>query len=225
MKSTRRAAYLLCAAGATVLLSSCGQKPQQKAEAFVATYTKEYQRLSYDVNKAEWLTNTHIVEGDTMTAYKDRMAKEAYAQFTGSTENIETTKKFLEHRAEFPDILNRQLDYILYEAANQPASAGDLVKKRIKVETEAVQKLYGYDYKIDGKSVTTNEIDDILRDETNLDKRRAAWDTSQMVGKNLRDDLALRGDRPIRNMRSQQRFPHDGGNAQHRVARRLRRPR
>ncbi len=191
MKSTRRAAYLLCTASATFLLSSCGQKPEKKAEAFVATYTTEFQRLSYDVNKAEWAANTHIVEGDTMTAYKDRMAKEAYAQFAGSMENIETTKKFLEHRAEFPDILNRQLDYILYEAANQPASAGDLVKKRIKVETEAVQKLYGFDYKIDGKSVTTNQIDDILRDETNLDKRRAAWDASKEVGKNLRDDLAL----------------------------------
>src|SRR5262244_2866388 len=141
MKSTRRAAFVLCA-GAVGLLAACAQKPEKKAEAFVATYTKEYQRLSYDVNKAEWAVNTHIVEGDTMTAYKDRMAKEAYAQFAGSTENIETTKKFLEHRKEFPDILNRQLDYILYEAANQPASAADLVKKRIKVETEAVQKLY-----------------------------------------------------------------------------------
>src|SRR5512135_1783615 len=126
MKSTRRAAYLLCAAGMTMLFSACAQKPEKKAEAFVATYTKEYQRLSYDVNKAEWAVNTHIVEGDTMTAYKDRVAKETYAQFAGSTENIETTKKFLEHRKEFPDILNRQLDYILYEAANQPASAADL---------------------------------------------------------------------------------------------------
>src|SRR5262249_1714471 len=95
MKLPRRAACLLCAAGATILLSSCAQKPEKKAEAFVATYTKEYQRLTYDVNKAEWAVNTRIVEGDTMTAYKDRMAKEAYAQFAGSTENIETTKRFL----------------------------------------------------------------------------------------------------------------------------------
>jgi peptidyl-dipeptidase A len=191
MKSTRRVACLLCASAAIALLSSCGQKPEKKAEAFVATYTKEYQRLNYEVSKAEWATNTHIVEGDTMNAHNSRAAKETYAQFTGSTENIDATKKFLEHRAEFPDILNRQLDYMLYEAANNPASVSDLVKKRIKVETEAVEKLYGYDYQIDGKSVSTNEIDDILRDETNLDKRRVAWETSKGVGKNLRDDLVL----------------------------------
>jgi peptidyl-dipeptidase A len=134
MISTRRAAFLLCAAA---LLSSCAQKPEKKAQAFVDTYTKEFQRLNYDVSKAEWASQTHIVEGDTVNAHNSRMAKETYAQFTGSQENIDATKKFLEHRAEFPDLLNRQLDYILYEAANNPASAGDLVKKRIKVETEA----------------------------------------------------------------------------------------
>ena len=175
MISTRRAAYLLCAAGATALFSSCAQKPEKKAEAFVATYTTEYQRLSYEVSKAEWASNTHIVEGDTMNAFHSRMAKETYAQFTGSTENIDATKKFLEHRAEFPDILNRQLDYILYEAANNPASVSDLVKKRIKVETEAVEKLFGFDFKIGGKSVTPNDIDEILRTSTNLDERLAAW--------------------------------------------------
>ncbi|HET6348715.1 MAG TPA: M2 family metallopeptidase [Candidatus Krumholzibacteria bacterium] len=189
MKSTRRAAYLLCAGAVVVLMASCGEKPEKKAQAFVDAYTKDYQRLSYDVNLAEWASNTRIVEGDTVNAHNSRVAKEAYAQFTGSAENIDATKKFLEHRAEFPKILDRQLDYILYEAANNPASVSDVVKKRIKVETDAVEKLYGYDYKLDGKSVSTNQIDDILRDETNLDKRLAAWETSKGVGKVLRDDL------------------------------------
>lgn len=191
MNPTRTAAFLLCTIGASALLSSCAQKPEKKAEAFVATYSKEYQRLSYEANKAEWASNTHIVEGDTVNAYHSRMAQEAMAQFTGSTANIDAIRGFLEHRKEFPDILNRQLDDMLYEAANNPASVSDLVKKRIKVETEAVEKLYGYDYKIDGKSVTTNQIDDILNGETNLDKRLAAWEASKGVGKNLRDDLAL----------------------------------
>jgi peptidyl-dipeptidase A len=192
MNSTRRAALrLLCATAALAVIAGCGQKPEKKAEAFVSTYNKEYQRLGYEMGKAEWETNTHIVEGDTTNAYRSRMAKETLAQFTGSTENIDATRKFLEHRAELPDKLNRQLDYILYEAANNPVAVSDLVKKRIKVETEAVEKLYGYDFQIDGTSVTTNQIDDILRGETDLDKRLAAWETSKGVGRNLRDDLAL----------------------------------
>jgi peptidyl-dipeptidase A len=192
MKSTLRAAtYLFCAVAAAAALSSCGKKPQEKAESFVAAYNKEYQRLGYEVSKAEWETNTHIVEGDTLNAYNSRMAKETMARFTGSTANIEQTRKLLDHREELPDPLVRQLDYILYEAANNPESVSDLVKKRIKVETEAVEKLYGYDFKIDSVSVTTNQIDELLRSETNLDKRLAAWETSKGVGRSLRDDLTL----------------------------------
>jgi len=182
---------LLCATAAIALLASCGQKTEQKAETFLSAYNKEYQRLTYDVSKAEWASNTHIVEGDTMNAYHSRMAKETYAQFTGSTENIDQAKAFLEHKDELTDKTVRQLNYVLYEAANNPVAVSDLVKKRIKVETEAVEKLYGYDYQINGKSISTNEIDDMLRTETNLDKRLAAWETSKGVGKNLRDDLVL----------------------------------
>jgi len=189
--SRRDALRLVCATAMTALIISCGQKPEKKAQAFLDTYNQEYQRLGYEVSKAEWETNTHIVEGDTVNAYHSRMAKEAAAQFTGSAENIETTQKLLERREKLSDKVVRELDYVLYEAANNPQSVSDLVKKRIKVETETVEKLYGYDYQIDGKSVSTNEIDDLLRDETNLDKRLAAWETSKGVGKNLRDDLVL----------------------------------
>jgi peptidyl-dipeptidase A len=143
------------------------------------------------VAKAEWELNTHIVEGDTTNAHRSRMAKEAAALFTGNIENIENTRKYLENRDQLPDKVVRQLDYVLYEAANNPQTVSDIVKKRIKVETEAVEKLFGYDYQIDGKSVSTNEIDDMLRTETDLDRRLVAWETSKGVGRTLRDDLVL----------------------------------
>jgi peptidyl-dipeptidase A len=190
MKSTRRAALLLLLAiAALAALSSCSKSPQQKAESFLTAYNQEYQRLAYDVNKAEWETNTHIVEGDSTNAARSVAAKKAMADFTGNTENIETARKFLEKRAEFPYVLARELDYVLYEGANNPASVADLVKQRLTLETKSVEKLYGYDFQIDGKSVSTNQIDDILRDETNLDRRLAAWETSKGVGRILRDDL------------------------------------
>jgi peptidyl-dipeptidase A len=189
--SHRAVGRLASAVAFAALLAACSEKTEEKAQAFVDTYNQEYQRLGYEVSLAEWELNTHIVEGDTTNAYRSRMAKEAAALFTGNTENIETTRKFLEKREALPDKLVRQLDYILYEAANNPQTVSDVVKQRIKVETEAVEKLFGYDFQIDGKSVSTNDIDDMLRTETDLDKRLAAWETSKGVGRNLRDDLVL----------------------------------
>jgi peptidyl-dipeptidase A len=189
--SQRAVPRLACAVACVALLGACGQKPEQKAQAFLDTYNAEYQRLGYEVSKAEWETNTRIVEGDTTNAYRSRMAKEAFAAFTGNDENIKTIQGFLADKDKLSPKVVKQLEYALYEGANNPQSAADLVKKRIKIETEAVEKLYGYDFQIDGKSVSTNEIDELLRTETNLDKRMAAWETSKGVGRNLREDLVL----------------------------------
>ncbi len=180
-------AVLLVSISAIVM--SCGKSPEQKAQAFVDSYTKTYQKLYYDASLAEWAVNTHIVEGDTTNAYNSRKAQEAMAAFTGSTENIQMARDFLKDRAKLSDLLARQLDAILYEAANNPATVPELVKKRIKVETETVEQLFGFDFKLDGKSVSTNDIDELLRSETDPAKRLAAWESSKEVGKGLKDGL------------------------------------
>jgi peptidyl-dipeptidase A len=188
MKRTLVAVLLVAA---SVMLASCGKKesPEQAAQAFVDSYTAQFQKLYYEASLAEWASNTHIVENDTTNAYRSRMAKEAMAAFTGSTENIEKARGFLAQKDALPDILVRQLNAILYEAANNPQTVPDLVKKRIKVETEMVEKLFGFDFKMDGKSISTNDIDELLRTETNLAKRRAAWSASKEVGVGLKDGL------------------------------------
>jgi peptidyl-dipeptidase A len=60
-----------------------------------------------------------------------------------------------------------------------------------------VDKLYGFDFQINGKSVNTNDIDAILNDETNLKKRLQAWEASKEVGKNLKSGLIK-----LRNLRN-----------------------
>jgi peptidyl-dipeptidase A len=181
---------LIIALAAIIALAGCSSGDvTEQAQKFVDEYTKKYAELQYASAKAEWKSNTHIVEGDTTNAHNTRMANEALAAFTGKVENIEKARKFLESSDELPDILVRQLDTILYQAANNPQTVPDLVKKRIKVETEQVERLYGYDFQLDGQSVTTNEIDDILKMETDLDRRLAAWRTSKEVGRGLKDGL------------------------------------
>ena len=186
MRKNLSAAVLLAAMG---VLASCSKNVEKDAQAFVDTYAQEYVKLALAVNEAEWASNTHIVEGDTMNAHNSKVAKEAYAAFTGNSANIEQTQKFLESRDKLSPLLARQLDAILYEAGNNPQTVADIVKKRIKVETEQVEKLYGFDFQLDGKSVTTNDIDELLRNDNDLNKRLAAWEQSKEVGKNLREGL------------------------------------
>ncbi len=186
---------LLCATGCnnskelSKLDTVAADAVAQSAQKFVDEYTREFMRLQYEAAEAEWASNTKIVEGDTTNSYRTRMANEAYANFTGSTHNIEMAQKFLEEREQLPEILVRQLDAILYAAANNPQTVPQLVKDRIKEETIQVEKLYGFDFSIDGKSVSTNDIDTALKEETDESKRLAAWEASKEVGKGLKDGL------------------------------------
>lgn len=165
-----------------------------QADAFLRQYSTQYQRLYTQSSEAEWRSNTHIVAGDTTNAAATARANQAMAAFTGSTENITRLRELLEHQSELSELQVKQLKAALYNAANSPQTIADVVMRRIKAETAQVEKLYGYDYKYQGKSVTTNDIDEVLRKEKNATKRQAAWEASKAIGPTLKEGLLnLRG--------------------------------
>ena len=174
---------------AGLVLIGCADVPQQ-AQQFLDSYTTEFQKLYYASAKAEWRSNTYIVEGDNSAEEATKAANEALANFTGSKENIETARELLKSKDQLTPIQIKQLEAVLYAAANNPQTVPDLVKARIAAEAEQNKNLFGFDFQIHGESVSTNEIDNILKTETNESKRLAAWEASKEVGKSLKDGLA-----------------------------------
>jgi peptidyl-dipeptidase A len=162
---------------------------QKDAQAFLDSYSKEYARLYYASALASWATNTEIKEGDTVNAYNSRIADEALTAFTGSVDNIEKTRKFLSQKESLTPLQVKQLEVILYTAGSDPQTVADLVKEKIKASIAQTEKLFGFTFKLNGKEVTTNQLDDILKTETDLKKRLAAWESSKEVGKGLKSGL------------------------------------
>lgn len=165
-----------------------------EVDSFLAVYSQEYQKLYYASSQAEWDLNTHIVEGDTVTSQKAEEANGNFAAFTGSAANITAARKYLESKDQLSDLQNRQLDAILYSAGANPQTVKDIVDQKIKAETEQTKGLFGFKFQIDGKPVSTNDIDGILESSTNLKERLAAWEASKEVGAALKPGLEnLRG--------------------------------
>ena len=181
---------------ALVLLSCSDVK--QEAQQYIDGYTDELMSLYYASAEASWKTNTQIVEGDTMNAYEAKQADEALASFMGSIENIENTRKYLEKREQLSDLQVRQLEAILYSAGSNPQTVENLVKEKIKADIAQTETLYGFTYTLDGKEVSTNEIDNILWYNKDLDKRLSAWESSKEVGPGLKNGLEN-----LRNLRNQ----------------------
>jgi peptidyl-dipeptidase A len=183
-----------------LLINSCSNKEkemQQEVQAFLDDYNKKYQKLYYETSKTEWTLNTKIIEGDSTANIASREASEELAKFTGSKENSDKAGKYLKSSNLLTDLQVRQLKKILYNAAANPEAAGETVKEKIKIEKELVEKLYGFNFKIDGKQVSTNDIDDILKTSTDLNKRLKAWSESKEVGKGLKTGVAE--ERDLRN--------------------------
>ena len=177
------------------LLCSCTQPVVQselvnEVDSFLASYTETYLGLQAKSAEADWSLNTKIVDGDSSNSKAYEEAEGKVAEFTGSVEVIEKARRYLEGRAGLSDLQVRQLKAILYAAARNPQTKPGLVKARIKADAAQTEALFGFDFKIAGKSVTTNEIDRILEEEDDEQVRLAAWNSSKEVGKGLKKGLA-----------------------------------
>jgi peptidyl-dipeptidase A len=159
------------------------------AQQFLDGYNAEYVRLYTASSEAEWRSNTHIVAGDTSNAGATTRANQRMAAFTGSADNIRQLRELLSHKANLTELQTKQLETALYNAANNPQTVADVVKRRIQAEAAQTEKLYGFDYKYAGKSVTTNDLDELLRKETNPQKRQAVWEASKAIGPTLKTGL------------------------------------
>ncbi|MCB9251718.1 MAG: M2 family metallopeptidase [Flavobacteriales bacterium] len=186
-----------------LILNACGsqnqdsKKLQEEVKTYLEEYNKKFQELLIASSEAQWKLNTMIRENDSITGKKATEAGEEFAKFTGSKENIEKAKTYLASKNDLSDLQVRQLETILFMAGGNPEIAGDVVKERIKAETEQTGLLYGFKYMMNEKELSTNELDDILKNSADLEKRLSAWKTSKEVGKTLKNGLEK-----LRNLRN-----------------------
>jgi peptidyl-dipeptidase A len=162
---------------------------QDSVQTFLSNYNTKYQEKNTIANEASWLTQTKIVEGDSSNAIANNKAQEDLAAFTGNSFNIDNATNYLKQQEKLTPLQVKQLKSVLYKAANNPGTLQDLVKARIKAETKQTEDLFGFEFKIDGKKVSANDIDEKLADEKNLEKRQKAWEASKEVGKGLKNGL------------------------------------
>lgn len=180
-----------------LLATSCMNNPttknkeltKQQAQAYLDSYNQKYQELVIAQNEAQWKLNTRIVKGDTITGKLADAADKEIAQFTGSKANIDSAKKYLAIKDPLTPLQIKQFEVILFNAGNNPAVAEGIVDRRIEANNKQTSLLFGFKYSIDGKPVTTGDIDAILESSTDIKKRLKTWEASKEVGKVLKDGL------------------------------------
>jgi peptidyl-dipeptidase A len=155
--------------------------------------------------EAQWAASTDV--SDVHDASSETAGK-AQAAFMGNPALINETKSLLLKRHELNELTVRELEKLLLLAAEQPMTNPSLTQARIAAETRQASTLNGFEFKLDGKPVSVNEIDNLLQsNDTPLDRRLAVWLASKESGKALKDGLVKLRD--LRNGVAQEMGYHD----------------
>lgn len=189
-KNPFRQLFLVAVSLSVLATPSLAQSNPDEVQSFIDRYTATYVNLYKVASEAEWASNTIIIDGVTTIDEVTKLANEALSQHTGSVEVIEKVKAYLAESEGLSPLQIKQLNSILYAAANNPQTAPDLVKKRIAAEGKQNSDLFGYTFTVDGQEMTPNQLDKKLEESEDLNERRAVWTSSKEVGKVLKDGLA-----------------------------------
>lgn len=159
---------------------------QERADRFLELVNAGYQALSRVENEAQWKAVTDVKpEHDAAAA----TAGKARAAFTGNPALINEVKELLKYRKELKPITVKQLERALLIAAEAPMTNPKLVAERIEAETKQASILNSFEFKLNGKPITPNEIDNFLQTNINLEARLAVWEASKQSGPALKPGL------------------------------------
>ncbi|MDQ6765580.1 MAG: M2 family metallopeptidase [Verrucomicrobiota bacterium] len=159
---------------------------QERADRFLSLANAGYKGLYKVSSEAQWLSVTDVSPVHDAGA---EIAGKASAAFNGNPALINEAKELLTHKSELNELTLRQLDQLLRNAAEGPMTNPDLVAARVEAETKQASTLNGFEFKLDGKAITVNEIDSKLDTSTDLEERRRVWEASKESGVALKEGL------------------------------------
>jgi peptidyl-dipeptidase A len=145
-----------------------------------------YQALYRVESEAQWVAATDV---SPVHDAASETAGKARAAFVGNPALIREAKALLENRKELKPITVRQLERALLNAAEGPMTNPDLVAKRIAAETQQASTMNGFTFRLNGKPITPNEIDNFLQTNKDLTLRQAVWEASKQSGPALKPGL------------------------------------
>jgi peptidyl-dipeptidase A len=170
------------------MLWSCTSK-QEKMENRMKNFIVEYEKKAVPLYResalASWNAN---ITGTAEDFAKSEKASYEYARIFTDPAAFSTLKEIKESQAVKDPILLRQVD-LLYDAFLSGQVDTVLIAEQIKMETEISQKYANFRTTINGKQMTDNEVESILKKSTNSAELKATWEGSKMIGPVVADDI------------------------------------
>jgi len=167
---------------------SCTSK-QEKIENRMKAFIKEYESKAIPLYKesalASWNAN---VTGTNEDFAKSEKASFEYAKLFTDRNAFAELREIKESGALKDSLLSRQLE-LLYNSFLGGQVDTALIAEQIRMETEVNKKYANFRVNINGKALSDNEVEDILRNSTNGTDLQKTWEGSKLIGPVVEADV------------------------------------
>jgi len=169
-----------------VILIGCGPNAEEKElQNFITTHLEKIKPLSKKANLAYWkAANTGKSEDYDKYSNLELEMRKIYSD----TSDFKILKELKASGQIKNHLLARQLD-VLYNSYLENQIEPTLLKQIVDLSSKVEKNFSNFRPEIHGKKMTNNEIDEILKKETDSRKRKDAWLASKQVGPVVADDI------------------------------------
>lgn len=170
----------------SVVLFGCAHNAKEmELDEFITAHVEKVKPMEKELSLASWeAANSGKPEDYDKVSELTLKVRQIYS----NPQEFAFLKEMKESGQVKDSILHRQLD-VLYNSYLDSQIEPDLLKKIVDLGTKIEKDFSTFRATIDGEKLTGNDILEILKTETDSDKRKQAWLASKQVGKKVADDI------------------------------------
>ncbi len=171
------------------LLISCGTSEKDRmTEEFKAFLTKYESTVIPQNREAALAYFNATISGDEADYTRAADLEVELTKVFANKEDFQTLKRIRDAKAISDPQLRRQLDVIYLSYLERQIDESRL-EEMIRLQNENEKKFSTFRAEVNGKKLTDNEIEEILRNSTNSAELEAAWTASKEIGKVAAPDV------------------------------------
>ena len=180
----KRLINLILFSMAVLAVAGCSNKEMELKE-LLTKIENEVKPLRTESNVAMW---NGSISGNQEDFQKSAQAQEKVTAYFSNKEIFEQLKAFKESGKIVDPLLSRQLDVVYNQFLANQADI-NLLNEIISKSTN-LERMYGeYRASLNGKSITDNDVENILRTSTNNKELKAVWESHKGIGKVVEKEL------------------------------------
>ncbi len=152
---------------------------------FVERFVAELKPLELQHNQAFWLANT---TGEARHEEESARLESAMRLLFARPEPYRMLSELRSAGTLADPLLDRQLT-LLHHAHRARQLPSEMIERQVRLEKGLESRFNQFRAQLDGRSVTDNELVELLRSSNDLALRRRAWEASKQIGAGVETDL------------------------------------